>query len=184
MKRLVLIVVIEWLGMAGIAAAQTTPGVGDPSTDLKQPQVTTVLAPVSADVETAETVPAPTEPVAAPPLTALPVTAAVPTPPPAPVAATPSPGEGPSSAETQSYLRRTARDREQSESVYRAAVARAEQRTRRLESQRWFGISNARPMVSPDPYNGDYGPTWVSNNPYFPYRWVGGQAWNTIDGQY
>ena len=32
----------------------------------------------------------------------------------------------------------------QEESVRRAAVARAEQRTRRLESQRWFGISNSR----------------------------------------
>ncbi len=72
----------------------------------------------------------------------------------------------------------------QAESVHRAAVARAEQRTRRLESQRWFGICNARPMASVDPYNGDYSPGWVSNYPFYPFRWVGGGGpWGFVEGQ-
>ncbi len=72
----------------------------------------------------------------------------------------------------------------QAESVHRAAVARAEQRTRRLESQRWFGISNSRPTASVDPYNGDYSPGWVSNYPFYPFRWVGvGEPWAIVEGQ-
>ena len=72
----------------------------------------------------------------------------------------------------------------QAESVHRAAVARAEQRTRRLESQRWFGISNSRPTASVDPYDGDYSPGWVSNYPFFPFRWVGsGEPWGVVEGQ-
>ena len=72
----------------------------------------------------------------------------------------------------------------QAESIRRAATARAEQRTRRLESQRWFGISNSRPTASVDPYNGDYSPGWVSNYPFFPFRWVGvGEPWGFVEGQ-
>jgi hypothetical protein len=72
----------------------------------------------------------------------------------------------------------------QEEAVHQAAVARAEQRTRRLESQRWFGISNVRPTCSPDPYNGDYSPGWVSNDLFYPYRWVGsGEPWAFVEGQ-
>jgi hypothetical protein len=71
----------------------------------------------------------------------------------------------------------------QAESIRRAAMARAEQRTRRLESQRWFGISNARPMVSVDPYDGDYSAGWVSNYPFYPLRWVGsGDSWGFVEG--
>ncbi len=50
---------------------------------------------------------------------------------------------------------------------------RAEQRTRRLESMRWFGFSNSRPRASADPWHNDYSPQWVSNPGYFPGRWNG-----------
>ena len=71
----------------------------------------------------------------------------------------------------------------QAESVHRAAVARAEQRTRRLESQRWFGISNSRPTASVDPYDGDYSAGWISNYPFYPLRWVGsGEPWGFSEG--
>jgi len=57
------------------------------------------------------------------------------------------------------------------------AEYRAWQRTRRLESMRWFGFSNARPRASADPFNGDYSPRWTANPGYFPDRWNGvGQA--------
>ncbi|MBU4273961.1 MAG: hypothetical protein KKA28_19180 [Planctomycetes bacterium] len=57
------------------------------------------------------------------------------------------------------------------------AEYRAWQRTRRLESMRWFGFSNVRPRASADPYNGDYSPRWTANPGYFPDRWNGvGQA--------
>ncbi len=68
--------------------------------------------------------------------------------------------------------------------MHRAAIARAEQRTRRLESQRWFGISNKRPMASIDPYDGDYSAYWASNFPFYPMRWVAsGEPWGFVEAQ-
>jgi hypothetical protein len=60
--------------------------------------------------------------------------------------------------------------------VRRAAEARAQQRRYRLESMRWFGLSNQRPQASVDPIDGDYSPGWTSNNPFYPYRWAGGST--------
>ncbi len=57
--------------------------------------------------------------------------------------------------------------------VRRVAESRAAQRARRAESRRWFGLSNQRPMASPDPFNGDYSPGWVSNYQFYPFRWAG-----------
>jgi hypothetical protein len=55
--------------------------------------------------------------------------------------------------------------------------AKAEYRTlerqRRLESMRWFGMSNGRPRASSDPFHSDYSPMWVSNPGYYPWRWNG-----------
>ncbi|MEN6458846.1 MAG: hypothetical protein ABFC63_07940 [Thermoguttaceae bacterium] len=53
------------------------------------------------------------------------------------------------------------------------AEYRNEQRMRRLESMRWFGMSNSRPQTSIDPYHGDYSPRWVANPGYYPWRWNG-----------
>ncbi len=57
--------------------------------------------------------------------------------------------------------------------VHARAEYRAWQRTRRLESMRWFGFSNSRPRASADPFNGDYSPHWTANAGYFPNRWNG-----------
>ncbi len=102
--------------------------------------------------------------------------------PPAPQAT--SPGEALMTREARAHEQHLLQSQAQDESVHRAAVARAEQRTRRLESQRWFGISNSRPTASVDPYDSDYSPGWVSNYPFYPYRWIGsGQPWSLVEGQ-
>jgi len=53
------------------------------------------------------------------------------------------------------------------------AEFRTEQRQRRIESLKWFGLSNSRPRASADPYHYDYSPGWVSNLGYYPARWSG-----------
>jgi hypothetical protein len=60
--------------------------------------------------------------------------------------------------------------------VRRAAEARAQQRHQRLESMRWFGLSNQRPRASVDSIHGDYSPMWTSNDTFYPNRWVGGSV--------
>ena len=57
------------------------------------------------------------------------------------------------------------------EMVHRNADFKGAERIRRLNSQKWFGMSNQRPKVSTDPYNGDYTASWVSPNPLYPNRW-------------
>ena len=95
-----------------------------------------------------------------------------------------SPGDYPITREARAHEQYLLQEKAQAESVHQAAVARFQQRTRRLESQRWFGISNLRPMASVDPYDGDYSPGWVSNYPFFPYRWVGsGEPWGFVEGE-
>jgi len=95
-----------------------------------------------------------------------------------------SPGEAAMSREARAHEQHLLQSQAAAESVHRAAVARAEQRTRRLESQRWYGISNSRPTASVDPYDGDYSPGWISNYPFSPYRWIGGgESWGFVEGQ-
>jgi hypothetical protein len=57
--------------------------------------------------------------------------------------------------------------------VRQAAEFRAEQRQRRLESMKWYGLSNQRPRANSDPFNNDYAPRWAGNNEYYPDRWSG-----------
>jgi hypothetical protein len=64
--------------------------------------------------------------------------------------------------------------------VRRNAEMKADQRERRLESSRWFGLSNSRPKANVDPINGDYSPGWASNNDWYPDRWVGVGATRVI----
>jgi hypothetical protein len=54
--------------------------------------------------------------------------------------------------------------------VRRNAEFRAAQRSHRLASSQWYGISNSRPSVSVTPWFGTYSPTWTSNTAD-PYRW-------------
>jgi hypothetical protein len=53
------------------------------------------------------------------------------------------------------------------------AEYRTDQRQRRLESMRWFGLSNSRPRACSDPFHSDYSPGWTSNPGYYPWRWNG-----------
>ncbi|MBN2292129.1 MAG: hypothetical protein JXM70_06870 [Pirellulales bacterium] len=63
--------------------------------------------------------------------------------------------------------------------VRRNAEFRAKQRRHRLASMRWFGISNARPTVGPDPWNGEYGAKWVGDDVLHPDRW-NGTGWSAV----
>jgi hypothetical protein len=45
-------------------------------------------------------------------------------------------------------------------------------RMMRIESRKWFGYSNSRPIASPNPWYDTYSPQWVGNTPY-PYEWAG-----------
>ena len=90
----------------------------------------------------------------------------------APAAAV-SPGEKVPVPDAWLYQQELRPNEDSQMAVRRAAEFLREQRTWRLESRRWFGLSNLRPSASPDPVNGDYSPSWVSNNPYNPSRWVG-----------
>lgn len=53
------------------------------------------------------------------------------------------------------------------------AEAHAQMRLQRIESMRWFGLSNIRPRASSDPYHNDYSPGWVATPGYYPSRWNG-----------
>jgi hypothetical protein len=62
--------------------------------------------------------------------------------------------------------------------VRRNAESRGEQRRKRMASLKWFGFSNQRPTAAPDPYNGEYSPSWAGNNNLYPSRWSGqGTPW-------
>lgn len=58
------------------------------------------------------------------------------------------------------------------EAVRRKAELRAAQRQQRLESQRWFGVTNLRPSASPVPFYGSYSPTWAGSAAD-PHLWYG-----------
>ena len=47
------------------------------------------------------------------------------------------------------------------ETVRRKSQFRAAQRQQRIESRKWFGMSNARPVVSSGPQYGTYAPAWT-----------------------
>ena len=44
----------------------------------------------------------------------------------------------------------------------------AQQRIRRIESMKWFGLSNSRPAGGSDPVNGDYSPALDLKRELFP----------------
>lgn len=53
------------------------------------------------------------------------------------------------------------------------AEERAAQRHARQAAMAWYGMSNSRPNVSPDPVDNPFAPHWRSNS-YQPAEWVGG----------
>jgi hypothetical protein len=59
------------------------------------------------------------------------------------------------------------------------AEERAAQRHARIAAMSWYGMSNSRPNVSPDPTDNPFAPHWRSNG-YQPAEWVGGAGHSTI----
>ncbi len=69
------------------------------------------------------------------------------------------------------YERERARYEDPKMAIRRRAELKAQQRAQRLASQKWYGISNSRPIVSCTPgCGGSFSPYWGSNT-YDPYRW-------------
>jgi hypothetical protein len=84
-----------------------------------------------------------------------------------------SPGELKATPEMWFYEQAMRQYRDPQMAVRINADYRAQQRQRRLESMKWFGLSNSRPRASSDPYHNDYSPGWVSNPGSYPARWNG-----------
>lgn len=56
------------------------------------------------------------------------------------------------------------------------AEFRSAERQRRLETRRWYGMSNMRPHSGTDPVHGETAPHWASGSYYQPNRWSGSGA--------
>jgi hypothetical protein len=84
-----------------------------------------------------------------------------------------SPGELKATPEMWFYDQAMRQYKDPKMAVRAKAEFQAQQRMRRLESMKWFGLSNSRPRASSDPYHGDYSPGWTSNAGYYPWRWSG-----------
>jgi hypothetical protein len=84
-----------------------------------------------------------------------------------------SPGELKATPEMWFYDQALRQYKDPQMAVRAQADVRAQQRQRRIESMKWFGLSNSRPRASSDPYHNDYSPGWVANPGYYPSRWNG-----------
>ncbi|MDZ4819680.1 MAG: hypothetical protein SGJ20_11980 [Planctomycetota bacterium] len=56
--------------------------------------------------------------------------------------------------------------------VREVAQQRSAQRRARIAAMKWYGMSNSRPIASPDPVHGTYSPRWVSGG-FNPSLWQG-----------
>ncbi|MGI6418415.1 MAG: hypothetical protein ACOX1P_22405 [Thermoguttaceae bacterium] len=83
-----------------------------------------------------------------------------------------TPGEVTATPEMWFYQQQVSRHDDPKVAVRRKAEFRSAQRDARLASQRWYGLSNSRPVVSTDPIHGEYSAAWTSGNLYHPYRWT------------
>lgn len=70
------------------------------------------------------------------------------------------------------YMQQLQRHDDPQMAVRRKAEERAAQRTHRIASRKWFGLSNSRPSASPIPVMGTYSPFWAGNASD-PNRWNG-----------
>jgi hypothetical protein len=70
------------------------------------------------------------------------------------------------------YSQETRRHDDPRQAVRRKAEFVAQQRTLRIESMKWFGMSNSRPLASTTPFMDEYSPSWIGNSSH-PYQWVG-----------
>lgn len=72
------------------------------------------------------------------------------------------------------YLHELKRYDDPKQAVRRKAELKTAQRNQRLASQKWFGVSNARPMASAQPFMDLYSPRWIGNG-YNAFDWQGAQ---------
>jgi len=86
------------------------------------------------------------------------------------------PGVSPSqmTPEMYLYLHEQKRNDDPQQAVRRKAELKTAQRNQRLAAQKWFGVSNARPMASAQPFMDLYSPRWIGNS-YNAFDWSGGQ---------
>jgi hypothetical protein len=84
-----------------------------------------------------------------------------------------SPGELKATPEMWFYDQAMRQYKDPQMAVRAKADFRAQQRERRIASMKWFGLSNARPRASSDPFHNDYSAGWVANPGYYPSRWNG-----------
>jgi hypothetical protein len=77
------------------------------------------------------------------------------------------------------YQQERSRYENPKEAVRRKAETRAAQRGDRLAAMKWFGQSNARPLVSGTPHCDTYGAGWVSDSAN-PYQWRGGNSSSVV----
>lgn len=85
--------------------------------------------------------------------------------------ATPVASTQPTTTLSEDYLRQLS---DPSFQVWQRARARADMRIMRIESRRWYGVSNARPAVSVGLHTGYNGPRWTGGNPWHPNQWSAG----------
>ena len=69
------------------------------------------------------------------------------------------------------YSQENRRHDDPKQAVRRKAEYVAQQRTLRIESMKWFGMSNSRPLASTTPFMDEYSPAWVGNSSH-PYQWI------------
>ena len=87
------------------------------------------------------------------------------------------PGVSPSqmTPEMYLYLHEQKRLDDPKQAVRRKAELKTAQRNQRLAAQKWFGVSNARPMASAQPFMDLYSPRWIGNG-YNAMDWVGAES--------
>jgi hypothetical protein len=69
------------------------------------------------------------------------------------------------------YSQELRRHDDPKQAVRRKAEYVAQQRTLRIESMKWYGMSNSRPIASTSPFMDEYSPSWVGNSSH-PYNWI------------
>ena len=77
------------------------------------------------------------------------------------------------------YEQERRRAEDPKEIVRANAQQKSAERRARLAAMAWFGYSNSRPNVSPDPIQGTYAPAWAGNG-YDANRWIGAGGGPTI----
>lgn len=91
---------------------------------------------------------------------------------PSPVPSIPGVSQSQMTPEMYLYLHELKRNEDPKQAVRRKAELKTAQRMQRLAAQKWFGVSNARPMASAQPFMDLYSPRWVGNG-YNAMDWRG-----------